>query len=145
MQTSYQEIYDLFVRKITDFNLMIQDDEDIEQLCYKYLESAIANFMFCKHDLSKRDIGKFNGGFHSTLNIQEKEILSLLMIVEWLTPQIYNITLIKQFVGDSEFNMTSQANHLDKLSQLKQQAIEDSEKLITLYTYDDEEGIKELV
>ena len=133
MNTSYKEIYDIFVNKITDFNFLNLLPDDIEELCLKYLKSAITKFIKCKKDLSERsDILQV---FYIELDDIEKEILGTMMVVEWLTPQVYNIMNTKQFLGDKEYKYYSQANHLDKLIKLRDTSIEDGERLIILYTY----------
>lgn len=95
--TSYNEIYEIFAQKITDVKLMQLDDEEVEQLLYGYLLSSIAKFKKCKSDLSKRN-NKLRT-FQIDLEDIEKEILALMMVAEWLEPQINTTLLTSQFFG----------------------------------------------
>ena len=126
MATPYQEIYDLFLQKINDQEFLSLPDEDIEQFCFKYLKTATTKFKKCNQDL------------------KDREILSIIMIEQWISPQIYNIMNLKQFMGDREFKYYSQANHLDKLMMLKNTLQSDSEREVTNYTYE-QSDLSELV
>lgn len=142
MSTSYQEIYDIFIHKITDFGLVELVPEEVERICFQYLQSSITKFTKCKQDLSKRDDDLKT--FEISLTNREKEILATMMIGEWLTPQVYNIMNTKQFLSDQEYKHYSQANHLDKLMQLRSKIIEEGQGLMISYTYslDALEGLK---
>ena len=133
-QTHYDDIYRVFMGRITDQNFLSLPNENIEELCFNYLSRAIPRFTNSRVDLSDRDdeLRVFN----FKLSALEIEILGALMIVEWLTPQVYNITLLKQFLNDSEYRHYSQANHLDKLVMLKDVTEDDVHRLIILYTND---------
>ena len=134
MGTPYQEVYDRFLQKITDQEFLSLPDEDIDQFCFRYLRSAITNFKKCKKDLSDRDDSTMS--FSVSLENDEVEILAIIMIEQWVSPQIYNIQNLKQLMGDREFKYYSQANHLDKLLLLKDSLQSDSEREVTNYTYE---------
>ena len=134
MGTPYQEVYDRFLQKITDQEFLSLPDEDIDQFCFRYLRSAITNFKKCKKDLSDRDDSTMS--FSVSLENDEVEILAIIMIEQWVSPQICNIQNLKQFMGDREFKYYSQANHLDKLLLLKDSLQSDSEREVTNYTYE---------
>ena len=142
MATPYQEIYDLFLQKINDQEFLSLPDEDIEQFCFKYLKTSITKFKKCNQDLKDRDDTLLQ--FNVDLLDEEKEILSIIMIEQWISPQIYNIMNLKQFMGDREFKYYSQANHLDKLMMLKDTLQSDSEREVTNYTYE-QSDLSELV
>lgn len=115
--THYTEIYETFLRKITDFNLLSFEEEDIEYYLEGYLKSAIANFPECK-ELEYRD--NSIGRFKCDLSLIVKETLSYLMLTEWSSTKVHNITVMEQYLGDSEYKTFSQANHLDKLLAYKE-------------------------
>lgn len=135
MNTSYQEIYSIFFGRITDLNFLSLSEEDINEHCKRFLINVIPKFKKCKQDLTKRDddLEQFN----LKLKDNEKQILAVLMVVEWITPQVYNILNLKQFLGDKDFKYYSQANHLDKLMALRDSMIEEADKAIVNYTYEE--------
>lgn len=128
--TQYEEIYKIFLRKITDFDLMGRDDENLEYMLEGFLGSAIANFPECK-ELYYRDdkIGRFE----CDLSLIIKEALAYLMLVQWMKPKIHNVNSLEQFLGDSEFKTFSQANHIDKLRALDEHIYNEADRLKKSY------------
>lgn len=133
MRTSFQEIYDSFLNKIKDYDFLSLDEEDIEELCYKYLVSSIPLVKHCEEKLLDRDDNFYQ--FNQKLEENEIEILANLMLVQWTTPQIYSITNMKQFLGDKEYKFFSQANHLEKLLLLKDEALSYADGLMINNSY----------
>ena len=137
MATSYEEIYNLAANKITDPEIALLLPEDIEELFYGYLISAIPKFRKCKNDLSDRDdeLRQFNVDL---LDV-EKEILAILVVREWLKPQLYSALLTKQVFSDKEQKYYSQSSHLSELRALDETLKIDAQKLSRDYTYGNSE------
>ena len=133
MATSYEEIYNLAANKITDPEIALLLPEDIEELFYGYLISAIPKFRKCKNDLSNRDdeLRQFNVDL---LDV-EKEILAILVVREWLQPQLYSALLTKQVFSDKERKYYSQSSHLSELRALDETLKIEAQKLSRDYTY----------
>ena len=137
MATSYEEIYNLAANKITDPEIALLLPEDIEELFHGYLISAIHKFRKCKNDLSNRDdeLRQFN---IDLLDV-EKEILAILVVREWLQPQLYSALLTKQVFSDKEQKYYSQSSHLSELRALDETLKIDAQKLSRDYTYGNSE------
>lgn len=137
MATSYEEIYNLAANKITDPEIALLLPEDIEELFYGYLISAIPKFRKCKNDLSNRDdeLRQFNVDL---LDV-EKEILAILVVREWLQPQLYSALLTKQVFSDKEQKYYSQSSHLSELRALDETLKIEAQKLSRDYTYGNSE------
>lgn len=137
MATSYEEIYNLAANKITDPEIALLLPEDIEELFYGYLISAIPKFRKCKNDLSNRDdeLRQFNVDL---LDV-EKEILAILVVREWLKPQLYSALLTKQVFSDKEQKYYSQSSHLSELRALDETLKIEAQKLSRDYTYGNSE------
>ena len=133
MATSYEEIYNLAANKITDPEIALLLPEDIEELFHGYLISAIPKFRKCKNDLSNRDdeLRQFNVDL---LDV-EKEILAILVVREWLQPQLYSALLTKQVFSDKEQKYYSQSSHLSELRALDETLKIEAQKLSRDYTY----------
>ena len=133
MATSYEEIYNLAANKITDPEIALLLPEDIEELFHGYLISAIPKFRKCKNDLSNRDdeLRQFNVDL---LDV-EKEILAILVVREWLKPQLYSALLTKQVFSDKEQKYYSQSSHLSELRALDETLKIEAQKLSRDYTY----------
>ena len=137
MATSYEEIYNLAANKITDPEIALLLPEDIEELFHGYLISAIPKFRKCKNDLSNRDdeLRQFNVDL---LDV-EKEILAILVVREWLQPQLYSALLTKQVFSDKEQKYYSQSSHISELRALDETLKIEAQKLSRDYTYDSSE------
>ena len=138
--TTYEESYERFGRKVTDFDLaeMLNSDDDetqqfVAQMLFGYLEASIAKFKKCATDLSDRNDEA--GEFNSTLEEIEKEILAMMMVTEWLEPQLNSTLYTSQFFGTKEQKFYAQANQLDKLMTLKNTNEVKTRKLRRDYTY----------
>jgi hypothetical protein len=131
--TPYSTLYDSFLSKITDYDLISQFDDDLETIMHKYLIGACAEFTQCKQDLTNRDdtLAQFN----VTLTDLEIKIISTIMINEWLNPLINNIMLLKQYLSSSDFKAYSQSAHLKEIQSLKYNNQDEVEKLIGRYSY----------
>lgn len=133
MGTSYESIYPFFMQKISDSSLFEMQEEYFNEILKGYLMSALTKFKACQKDLSEKDddLGQIN----VDLNDEEKEILGTLMAIEWLSPKINNIQLLKQTLTSKDFNMYSQANHLKELNNLKKELRREATQLISSYSY----------
>ena len=100
MATPYEPIYNRALAKIQDFDLAILQDRDLEEMLHGWLMSAIAKFRQCKNDLSDRDeeLRQFN----VDLEDEEIEILAIMIVREWLAPQVHSALLTKQIFGGKE-------------------------------------------
>ena len=110
MATTYDAIYNIAASKITDPEIALLSSDDLEEMFHDYLISAISQFRKCKSDLSDRDdeIRQFNADL---LDV-EKEILAILVVRQWLQPQLYSALLTKQVFSDKEQKYYSQAQHI---------------------------------
>ena len=140
-ETSFQQIYDHFLGKITEDMYMVWDKEDTEADLYNILMDAIPGFEFPRFRIFDYDLE--NEKFNSELTGEEINILALLMYNTWLQRQIASVDNIRQKFTGSDFKMTSQASHLDKLMKLKQEAERQAHHMQRLYgrRMKDKEGL----
>lgn len=131
--TSYEKIYERFSQKITDYKLLELADEDVKEMLLSWLTGAIAKFRRCQNDLTNRDDSLQQ--FNSDLLDIEIEILAILMITEWLEPQVNSVLYTSQFFGGKEEKFFAQANQLDKLMLLKKNNDNAAKKLMRDYGY----------
>lgn len=131
--TSYNTVFNRFTQKITDYKLLKLSDDDVRQMMTGWLTSAVSKFRRCENDLSLRDdeIQTFK---IDLLDI-EIEILALLMIGEWLEPQLNSELYTSQFFGGKEEKFYAQSNQLDKLITLKHKTDIAAKKLMRDYGY----------
>jgi hypothetical protein len=132
MSTPYENLFDSFLSKIED-NLYTDIQFDIEADLTKLLNAAIVQFDFPKVDIFDKDDDMQQ--FNVDLSIHEIEILANLMKLEWIKRGINSKRLLEQMVGDKDFRLTSQANHLKVLIDLKSETEKEINSLVTKYSY----------
>lgn len=133
MATPYSKIYERALAKITDYDLAFLPEEDIRSMMHGWLNSSISKFRKCASDLSDRD-DELNV-FNVDLIDEEIEILALLMVCEWLEPQINSVTLTHQMFGGKEEKFYAQANQLAELKALRDGTRTEARKLMRDYSY----------
>ena len=138
--TTYDDIYSKFGKKIQDFELaelLQSEDEDtkafVADMLLGFLDSSIAKFKKCKNDLSDRNDEELT--FNIGLEDIEKEILAIMMVSEWLEPQLNSTLVTAQFFGGSEQKFFAQSNQLDKIMVLEKNNDLKARKLMRDYTY----------
>ena len=133
MATPYSIVYDRCLQKIEDFDMASLPEEDVENMLLNWLTSAVSKFRKCKSDMSNRDdeLRIFN----VDLVDEEIEILALLMVCEWLEPQVNSVLLTHQMFGGKEEKYYAQANQLAELKALRDTTRTEARKLMRDFTY----------
>lgn len=131
MATSFETIIDRFLGKITDDMYLELTPEDTIRDAKQFLVDAIPYFEFPRFALYdyNADLEEYN----VDLTDEEINILALLMKTAWLERQINSVENTRMKYSGSDFKMTSQANHLSKLIQLKHENVRESTHAQRLY------------
>jgi hypothetical protein len=135
MATPFEDIYGFFLSKVTDFSFANFTDSELEEEFEQYLRSASVKFFSAGDTRLQKDF-TFKE-FTNDLTDLEKEILASLMVVEYLNPKIIATENMKQFLASREYKIYSQANHLSKMIELRNQVKQEVNHLMTLYSYKD--------
>ena len=147
MPTKFDEIYDIFLGKIEDYDVLdtineIQDqfngDEEkiqevLQELFFIYLRSATRKFTDCTQDLSLRDDNNYT--FNIELTGMEIEILAALMVIEYLSPKIIRSETLESYLGSKDFRQYSPANQLKETKALRESIQTEASTLILDYYY----------
>ena len=135
--TNIEELYEMFLSKITDYKFLTLIDEEIEDEMFKYFKSARAKFYRCKNSLEVVD-----KTIQSKLTYYEIEVLVALMLVEYITPKLISGENMSQSLSDKDFKIYSQANQLREIRLLLNSMEAKAERMMTTYTYFDIEKEK---
>ena len=141
MSTPFSLVYDSFLSKITDDMFLELTELDTYRMLEELLLSAIETFEFPKQNLNDYDLLQtsdvdtyngvqsynqeveaiiYDGGcFNVQLTHEEINILAIYMITEWISQQLASIENTRMKYSGSDFKFTSQANHMQKLLQMK--------------------------
>lgn len=149
--TPFSIVYTTFLSKITDDMYMELTPQDTQKILKQLLISAIGKFEFPKQSLDYDQIEVENEEgqiekqfiFINILTKEEINILASYMIVEWIGQQLASVENTRMKYSGSDFKFTSQANHMQKLLQLKKDYERESFHLQRLYKRrrKDENGI----
>ena len=164
--TLFSLVYDSFLSKITDDMYLELTELDTFRMLEQLLLSAIEKFEFPRIDIwdyqlfevsdetfyqgAESDYKQvlaiiYSGGyFNNLLTHEEINILAVYMIVEWLSQQLASVENTRMKYSGSDFKFTSQANHMQKLLQLKKDYEREGFHLQRLYKrrVSDGNGIK---
>lgn len=134
--TTFYELYVRLLNKITDDLFMELTPEETVEILQDILIDSLPNFDYPHFDIYNYDLsyeyydeeGDFTvyGKFNDTLTEEDKSILVELMLKQWYTRQLANTRLIQLRYSTSDFKMSSQANHMQRL----QTVIKEQEKVI---------------
>ena len=135
MATPYSDVINSFIMKIEGYKLLTLLPEDREEVIMFYLNSARSKFYKkCKHDLL--DVDTENKLFLDTLTIDEIDILSEIMIVEWLSPQIYSDELLESRLNTKDFTEYSPAKLIEQINIVYKESKKRVKYMIIQYTYE---------
>ena len=123
--TSYQKIYDSFLTKMLEDEWVNWSEAEVREDLRNLLEGAIPWFKFPRKDLSRDD-----EGFIEDLDNEEIQILANYMKCEWLNRTILTWENVKPLYEERDF---SQANLLDKFTQMLEKEKYNAEKLERIY------------
>lgn len=124
--TRFSAVYDAFLSKITDDMYLELTYQDTLKLLKELLISALPKFEFPRVALDyeyttwEEDEEEVEGWtFVYPLNLEEINVIATYMIVEWLGQQLASIENVRMKYSGSDFKFTSQANHMQKILQMK--------------------------
>ena len=135
--TSFSIVYNNFLSKITDDMYLQLTEQDTKKLLKQLLIAALPKFEFprvcldykyIKPSLCRTCVNRNsctgtqtdqNWIFVYALNSEQINIISTYMIVQWLGQQLASIENTRMKYSGSDFKFTSQANHMQKILQMK--------------------------
>ena len=115
--TSFDDVYKIFLSKITDDMYMELTPEDTVELLNDLLLGSLHYFEFPRQNINDIDLDAQY--FMVDLTPEEQNIIATYMIVDWLGQQLASVENVRMKYSSSDFKFTSQANHMQKLLQLK--------------------------
>lgn len=157
MATNFATVYNRFLGKITDDMYMEFTPLDTIRDLQNLLIEAIPGFEFPRKKLdytistvetNEKEVSESVGFlvessegtsivdssyFLMDLTSEEINILAILMMCSWVQRQVTSIENIRQKYSGTDFKMTSQANHLDKLLSLLNECQRQSLHMQRLY------------
>lgn len=134
--TYFEDVYEFFLSKIKSYDLAELTEDEIKEELNSLIKLA---FPKCTVFKGKIKIDLDNESFvvkgKDSLSLEEMEILSLAMLLQYISPLIARDENLKQTLSSKDFSSTSQANHLEKLLILKKSIDADLNYAMNSYTF----------
>ena len=134
--TKFSEIFDLFMVKIKDWRLQALFDSsvtDFENYLTGFLVMAVPNFApVCVQSLAYNEGTK---EFTLELSLENKVILSQLMVENWLAKEVQDVNQMNLHLMDRDFKIYSEAQNLKEKSLHLDKVKEYNSLAITSYSY----------
>lgn len=136
---SYEKIYSQFLSKITDYNLIASDDQDVYEILRDLLYSATAKPYILKlfdEFMLDDEVIQLTYSLKHVINEADEdmrfviEVIAMGMVIEWLEPQVNSVLNTLQMFSGKEEKFYSQSNHLSELKDLLKQSEIKQRKLI---------------
>lgn len=143
-RTYLSEIYDSFLSSISDYTLLESTPQEMEDDLFTYFVKARRKFRKCKQrlDITGEEGNQYFGYVDEKGNQVDVEltgleidILTHLMLVEYMKPQLIATEVMKQSLSDKDFKIYSQANQLRELNLLYRLLQREAKTMMTEYTY----------
>lgn len=133
MATPFQDVYDLFLSQITDYELAVMEETSLDENMLSWMKSAIGFFSNCRHNLY--DFDTTTQQFNDDLTINEMQILSKFMVFSYLDTHLIKEDLMKQSLNSKDYRMYSPANQIKAIQGLKESVSAEANLLKSLYSY----------
>jgi len=134
MATSYDSVIQRFLRKVTDYNLLELSDDLKDKDILELLDSAVGSFeRLCKNDLSLRNDALRS--FEVNLTSLEKNIITELMVQEWIQPYQNHSELLQNSLTTRDVNEYATAPQLRAVSSVAERVEKKCDKLTKDYSY----------
>ena len=139
--TTFVDIYDLFMMLQNDYRLVALYNDDIENSTTNlddYLEGwlmfSIGDFsQYCTQDLEDRTDA--DSTFDIELTTENKTILAKYMVQYWLEKEVHDILQMRSKVQDRDFKTYSEAQNLTAKSNVLSKVKEELSQRIIDYGY----------
>lgn len=143
MGTLFERVYDRALIIIEDYKLNRLAQEDYESfLLYLQgnLERSIPDFTSCNTDLSYEEVdddGNKVMAFVNDLSSKEINILSSIMVYNWFSRKVNDVTQFQGHLNNKEFKAHSESQNLKEKSEYLDRLREKFNQDITDYQLDD--------
>lgn len=131
MATTFEQVYDRFFKKVTDYTFAELTPADSEDILFSLLETSVAT-------IRELRIGSFNYDevakeFEFDLSHLELQIAVLGMVEAWLEREKNSVLYTQQFIGSKQLTFFNQRTHLLGLVEASDKVRKDRNRLLSRY------------
>lgn len=117
MNTTFEELYNSFRNKVTDYEFLSLTDEDEAIIMEQRLKGALAKFKATQRKIKADFIME---EFNRELSLEEIDALSYWLVYEWITPKVNSVEWMEHRLNTREYQGYSEANHLKEMKDIKE-------------------------
>lgn len=130
--TAYEDVYDSFRTKVSDYDLINFTNFEENEILYSFLKISISKFGRLCNKLSDRDddLSQFN----IDLTDEEIDILSELMLEVWVQKKLHNSDLLRNNLSTKDFSFFSNKNIIDQLRGLYKESKRSARSMMNQYS-----------
>lgn len=134
MATTFEAIYNSFYSKVTDFDLADMLEDSASAFLFDLLKQAVAR-LNSNLGTTSFEMNYAESQFTADLTDLEIDIISEIMVENWLKPKLNNSELLRNRLSTKDFSQFSPANLLNAVRESFNLAHSRSESLINKYTF----------
>ena len=131
--TSYEIVYERFLNRVRDFNLVDLDDYTLDTMLLGWLKSAVVKVRTTQTITFDDE----NECFKEYLPELDIELIAMGMTLAWLDQYINSTEWTSLFVGGKEEKFYSPSQQLTALHELRDSTLREMQQLYTYNTYID--------
>ena len=141
MSIPYDVFAAAFLSKITEYDLLMLDDNSRTEIVDRYMFVAMSNSNFkkvCKYNFAavKNDADRvFDMDIDENTIEEIVDIISEGMVVQWLKPYVYKQELLENAISTKDFSVYSPAELLLRVGNTYTKAQKDYLDMIREYSY----------
>lgn len=133
MATKFQDIYDLFLSGIQDYELANIDEDVIDRFLKQYLLLSLPYVIEANSDIE--DIDLENEQFNIDLTLTEQALVAKAMTIVWVDRERKNLDILRKTVGDRDYKTASTADQLKQLTNTHTALRKELEQQLIDYSY----------
>lgn len=151
MTLQYEDIFSIFLSKITDYSFLEYDENFVRGQMVAWLRSSSSSprlrAKFSEFALNDKE-AVLSFTLKNSVDEQSDfdfvaDVLARAMVIAWLEPEVKNVLLTKQLLTGSEEKFYSQSNHISQLEQMLATAKTEFKNILRDYGYLNNSYIKE--
>ena len=151
MTLQYEDIFSVFLSKITDYSFLECDESFVRGQMVSWLHSSSSSpRLRAKFSVFALNDEEAVLSFSLKHSVGEQsdcdfviDVLARAMVIAWLEPEVKNVLLTKQLLTGSEEKFYAQANHISQLEQMLATAKNELKNTLRDYGYLNNSYIKE--
>ena len=151
MTLPYEDIFSMFLSKITDYSFLEYDENFIRGRMVSWLHSSASSprlrAKFSTFVLND-DEAVLSFSLRSSVSDEYDcdfvaNVIALAMVISWLEPEVKNVLLTKQLLTGGDEKFFAQANHISQLEQMLMATKNEFKNILRDYGYLNNSYIKE--